>query len=668
MNEGPSDQLTRRSSVPTQSIDYIRIFPGIGIMRVGNSPEYFIGPEAPGVVPDPGNGQYKDASGRVKRQASRFRVYGYVNGQSDPVMEITRDVAEVTWTVEMANMKAANYAFQGKYAFDPSRLRNANIQPDLPVEQRDKLIIAPPAQSIVGPSAGPIRLEGNIFEGVGPNGDGTGLTLPAELDFEVGGSPTRPEDPFGCVPNPNGIPVTYQGVENVCIGILHTDSDGRLVVVPGAGTSASVTTPKVAISKVATPQGQSPSPDPEINGNSYFNNPGWFDDTGDGRISATVRFADGTTLSTEGNHHHGDAWVVSTPPKYAPASMPVVSLYDVMLDVFPDAQPHRGEGCNFYRDIYPTFTRVVDYAWLNAAAFSAAGAHGPSNSGQTFGDLVNPFLLDLLSQATAEGQGLRRNIFAKIRPPWPPSSGASNYDPCQPWDSAQASHPVTDHMMPRLYGDGGSPAENTFNQTNYPQQWLSLTPHQYARFQQWSEGHFVTGTEPGTPPSFENIPLAQQPNALDQAALEPCVGGGFHPGIELTYNMQCSTAYDAPFRIAAGTRPGSLSGYMSIPWQGDFWSCNTHWWPGNRPDIWVDYVAAGKTRSPFEWFSGQGIPPAEDPGYQTMVHVWHLLGFVVPDGDPPVRVDGQRVLKQVERDASLGPGTVAVIPPPGSNS
>ncbi|HST23630.1 MAG TPA: LodA/GoxA family CTQ-dependent oxidase, partial [Blastocatellia bacterium] len=32
------------------------IYPAIGIARVGNSPEHFIGPEAPGEVPKPAGG------------------------------------------------------------------------------------------------------------------------------------------------------------------------------------------------------------------------------------------------------------------------------------------------------------------------------------------------------------------------------------------------------------------------------------------------------------------------------------------------------------------------------------------------------------------------------------------------------------------------------------
>lgn len=42
------------------------IYPGVGIARVGNSPEeFFLGPQVPGEVPAP---PYKDEEGRMKRQ------------------------------------------------------------------------------------------------------------------------------------------------------------------------------------------------------------------------------------------------------------------------------------------------------------------------------------------------------------------------------------------------------------------------------------------------------------------------------------------------------------------------------------------------------------------------------------------------------------------------
>ncbi|MET8112787.1 LodA/GoxA family CTQ-dependent oxidase [Streptomyces prasinus] len=88
------------------------IHPSLGIARVGNSPtEFFIGPEVPGVPPQPAGG-FKDAEGRVKRQVARFRVYGY--GADGTVLgELTPEHAEISWTVELANTKGAWFKFVG---------------------------------------------------------------------------------------------------------------------------------------------------------------------------------------------------------------------------------------------------------------------------------------------------------------------------------------------------------------------------------------------------------------------------------------------------------------------------------------------------------------------------------------------------------------------------
>jgi len=57
-----------------------KIFPSIGVARIGNCPDnsasgFYVRPEIPGSVIVPSNG-YKDAQGRVRRQAARFRIYG----------------------------------------------------------------------------------------------------------------------------------------------------------------------------------------------------------------------------------------------------------------------------------------------------------------------------------------------------------------------------------------------------------------------------------------------------------------------------------------------------------------------------------------------------------------------------------------------------------------
>lgn len=54
------------------SIASVRIYPSIGISRVGNSEEWFYGPEIPGRIDTP-NGGFKDANGAIKRQV-RLRI------------------------------------------------------------------------------------------------------------------------------------------------------------------------------------------------------------------------------------------------------------------------------------------------------------------------------------------------------------------------------------------------------------------------------------------------------------------------------------------------------------------------------------------------------------------------------------------------------------------
>jgi len=83
-----------------------RIHPAIGIARVGNSPtEFFIGPERVGQFPEPPGG-FKDSQCRVKRQATRFRIYAHHDDGS--VEEITGAVANISWTVHLVNKKATN--------------------------------------------------------------------------------------------------------------------------------------------------------------------------------------------------------------------------------------------------------------------------------------------------------------------------------------------------------------------------------------------------------------------------------------------------------------------------------------------------------------------------------------------------------------------------------
>jgi hypothetical protein len=126
-----------------KTIASIKIHPAIGIARVGNSPtEFFIGPEKPGVHQLP-RGGYRDAKGRIKRQAARFRLFGYdKNGKV--VKELTSADAKIEWTVHLANKKAEWKRFEG---LDPNAPRRNNG-----VSNRSTLIIDPGPRSIQGPN------------------------------------------------------------------------------------------------------------------------------------------------------------------------------------------------------------------------------------------------------------------------------------------------------------------------------------------------------------------------------------------------------------------------------------------------------------------------------------------------------------------------------------
>ncbi|MBV9116424.1 MAG: LodA/GoxA family CTQ-dependent oxidase, partial [Acetobacteraceae bacterium] len=157
------------SPVPSVSDDCIVravVYPSIGVARVGSSAtEWFVGPEVTEPKPH-APGFYRDGEGALKRQAARFRLYG-VNMQGEIVRELTgaQPGADVTWTVRLANTKAAWYGFQ--IALDipeapsapPTLLRNAAVA------DRGRLAITPSPRSVSGPGAAAQKFDDGRFMG-----------------------------------------------------------------------------------------------------------------------------------------------------------------------------------------------------------------------------------------------------------------------------------------------------------------------------------------------------------------------------------------------------------------------------------------------------------------------------------------------------------------------
>ena len=258
----------------------------------------------------------------------------------------------------------------------------------------------------------------------------------------------------------------------------------------------------------------------------------------------------------------------------------------------------------FRRDIYPTFQRLGLMKWLTEAALLREGW-------LDVGDFTDPAYIARLADPSAANRDFRMNIFAQIR------------DPNNVSDDAY----ITERLkMPYMMGHG-------VNYDGSPLQWFQMPKLQYELLAEWAAGNFINDWDDGTDPieSFDDIPLSLQPGALTEAALEPCSGGAFHPGVELTYYLRhtpmYAKAYDSaaePFRIARGDRPSliqnigrlltpekafdgygdvpppigpqmpsDLTRWMGLPWQCDAFSCQAvlmqenfptaTWWPALLP-------------------------------------------------------------------------------------
>src|SRR5207244_13374042 len=107
------------------------------------------------------------------------------------------------------------------------------------------------------------------------------------------------------------------------------------------------------------------------------------------------------------------AWVLVAPPDFAPAVDNLVTLYDVLREVAvgkgwitpPDA-------ISFTRDVYPIFSRIVSYQWVNA---SSLRGHGPGRPG----NFLDPNLITALADKTDANKSARHQVFDRIRNPAP---------------------------------------------------------------------------------------------------------------------------------------------------------------------------------------------------------------------------------------------------------
>jgi hypothetical protein len=524
---------------------YAKIFPTIGISRVGDSEtDWFIGPEWPGqrLSADPFH-RYKDDAGRVKRQAARFRIYAF-DEHDGVVGELCASNAEITWSVELANKKPAWLPFDS----GPEALKLFELSVKL--GGGDELIRQAGVRGLVprNPSVG----LGQDEQGK-PRWDPEARRALLEIiapKATIAGKP----------PQPDAAPVELAGSfngETVKLGEITTDSEGRLVTLGAFGRSKAT----------------------GLNGadtwiRDYANNDGWFDDVSDGPVTATVR-VDGTDIPVR-----GVAWLIVTPPDFAPDTDNLVTAWEAMCEtvlhhkvpVPKELAIRQYDKVEFWRDIYPILERLARYSWVSGLGLRG---HGYAKNGSMTGERL-ALLADPNDPA---GRAARAGIGKIIRKPlrWHTNDNPSSDD----IELAVAQANLS--FMPPLSGDEGDVTNGD------PMTWLTVTPTQYALLQRWAANDFTTGAKPADidqSGSWENRwPPKERPLALTRGVLARCVGGAFYPGIEITSILKSPKFYLEAFRInPTAVHAGDVTKWMACPWQADFWECQLHWWPAQRPD------------------------------------------------------------------------------------
>ncbi|KAF9504784.1 hypothetical protein BS47DRAFT_1401028 [Hydnum rufescens UP504] len=315
--------------VPADEIDALEIFPPVGIARLGDSEkEYFFAPEVPGnISPPTPDGNFRDDEQKIRRQAARFRVYAYdkkglLLGEVNSKNEYT-----LTWTVHVANKKGSFIKLTGRFEQPTEDRRNPDVDPNLELGQRSKLIVDPGEKTIV--------------LGQGPQN--------VDLIGDFYGSKSSPT--------------------KVYLGELQVDEAGRLVYLGGQGYSQCVA--------------DTGKPQPELV--SDFDSTDWVDDTSDGWVSVKVTKAN--SFSKSSAHK---ASILSAPAKFAWGVYMPTTLYDIMEDVYDRENRLKREqkdvDVEYYTHIYPVLLSAYTLSWTHNQAFEG---HGPFSKGNFLSQDLN---------------------------------------------------------------------------------------------------------------------------------------------------------------------------------------------------------------------------------------------------------------------------------------
>lgn len=578
-----------------------RIFPAIGIARVGNSKEtFYVGPEAYCALPTPPDKdepikmmELRDKEGKMSRQAARFQIqlldeYGHVR----PFEHEGHARLVVEWTCHLANKKASWYQFvinEGEDGYAPTHeLRNAEA------ETRHDLII----------DAGPRTIKGQNEKG-------------DQYHFTKA---TAPKDYQGTHFPDETLYPTGERLET--LGELQTDAWGRLLVLGGHGISG--------------------TKDKDASLHSYANNDGWWDDTSDGVVSARVSTDGGQSWTDAGTAH-----VLVGPPSYAPELPSLVTLWDTIFDgavrhrnirpdIFKAGFWNRGKDGykpSFATEIRPLIERAAAYPWV------AAIPPKPHRF-----DMKNLGEVSLNSGTGDQFFGMRQFILDVLRPPYEENNIINKRGAT---------------MMPYLAGD------NCLKPGTLTSSYLRLTDTQYFFLQQWVDGWFVAEASPPEPGlDITRGVLDNCVGGAFSPGIEmswTCRDAAIYQSAD-PVRLNSKPVSQGPLSLGydpAHIEPGDITRYMAMPWQADFNQCAAQpidgrvlwWWPTQRPEfVYLPPRFSNANQSPQEQ-SGPQVPWVGTGFDQLrgdfvcfednldMVKNWSKLGFVI--GFPPMGTESQ---------------------------
>jgi hypothetical protein len=132
----------------------LKVHPGIGIARVGDSPEFFVGPETVD-LPDPPAGGYRDDNLRIRRQAARFRLFDHNGGAFTAIVD--SPATTITWTVTLGSA-GASASVTGTNA-NALIIVGGVTRGELRTDADGHLLVLSP---VIGPATGDGRIDGSV--------------------------------------------------------------------------------------------------------------------------------------------------------------------------------------------------------------------------------------------------------------------------------------------------------------------------------------------------------------------------------------------------------------------------------------------------------------------------------------------------------------------------